>query len=129
MTDKIPIVETYRGVGIHDAQPVERIERVVKPAIDAVLKMGDVDELIAFAGDISNAPEARILAGAKLEAMFELAIAERRERPDIDLLYVRALTAGVDSVRWRDRKFYCCLADVSPPRPPRAARREVPLPD
>src|SRR5690242_12333703 len=62
--DRIPIVETYRGVGIHNEQPRKRIERVVKPEIDRVFdELHGVRELFEFAKSAANSPEARMLAG------------------------------------------------------------------
>src|SRR5690349_17629393 len=60
--DAIPIVETYRGVGIHANQPRERIEKVLRPAIDYVHELGDLDDLAAYARDAANPPEARLFA-------------------------------------------------------------------
>jgi hypothetical protein len=42
--DAIPIVEVYRGVGIEDQQPPERI-KFVKGEIDRVHRMSGTDEL------------------------------------------------------------------------------------
>jgi hypothetical protein len=78
----ISCVERYRGVGIHDCQPAERIERVVKPEIALVLdQLHDVEALYAFASDFLNAPEARSLAAVKIKAQFALVVEERRARP------------------------------------------------
>ena len=77
---RIPVVEIYRGVGIEDQQPPERIE-FVKREIDRVHRMSGVDELADYAGDPLNPPEARMLAGARAEALWELAGEERRPRP------------------------------------------------
>jgi hypothetical protein len=35
-SNRIPIVEVYRGIGVHDQQPADRIERIVKLESDAV---------------------------------------------------------------------------------------------
>jgi hypothetical protein len=78
MSDKIPIVETHKGVSIHDAQPSARIEGVVKPEIDRAHAMTDASSLFDFAGDPMNSPEARLRAAARCEASWELA-AESRE--------------------------------------------------
>ena len=66
--DAIEVVELYRGVGIEDGQPAERIEAVVKPGIDRVHAMHDPDALVAYAGNARNPPEARLFAAAKCEA-------------------------------------------------------------
>jgi len=120
---RIPIVECYKGVGIHDQQTRDRIERVVRWEIDRVLVMNDVRELVEFAADRGNSPEARMLAASKVEAIYQLAAEERRQRPDIDLDDVRASVAGLDSAAWRSPWGYGTLADHD------AVRREVPLSD
>ena len=53
---RMPVLETYRGVGIHDFQPTERIDTVVKPAIDQVLALDGINELLAIAGDTYRPP-------------------------------------------------------------------------
>lgn len=120
--DRIPIVETYRGVGIHDQQPRERIDGVVKPAIDRVLGIGDVKRLAEYAADTGNPPEARLLASARIEAMWELAAESRELRPDIDLVVVKASVAGLQSVRYRHPEYYGSLLDR---RDPPGQRRQV----
>ncbi|GAB5429687.1 MAG: hypothetical protein Devi2KO_31460 [Devosia indica] len=109
--DRIPIVETYRGVGIHDQQPRERIDGVVKPAIDGVLAIGDVKRLAEYAANTGNPPEARLLASARVEAMWELAAESRELRPDINLSVVRGSVAGLQSLRWRSPRYYGSLLD------------------
>src|SRR5262249_8228352 len=66
--DQIPVVEIYRGVGIEDQQSFERIG-LVKREIDHVHLMNGPDELADYAGDVRHAPEARMLAGARAEAL------------------------------------------------------------
>lgn len=110
--DQIPIFETYRGVPIHDQQPHERIENVVRPEIDQVIGLTDVGQLFEFAKDISKAPEARLFAAAKIEALWEIAAEQRRVRPaDITLERVKATVAGLDSVMWRSPTHFCCDLD------------------
>jgi hypothetical protein len=121
---KMPVVETYRGVGIHDFQPTERIDTVVKREIDGVLAVDDINALIAIAGDTYRPPEARLLAHAKCEARFELAAERRVARPAIDLLKLRALTVGLDLVERAHPFLYGSILDRPPPpgsapRPPR----------
>jgi hypothetical protein len=122
----IPIVEVYRGVGVHDEQSPERIENVVKPAIDYVHSVDDLALLADYATDPANPPEARILALAKVEAGWQLAAEERRIRPGLDLDVIRARCVGLDSSNWRHRRRYCSMFDRS--RLERAALREQPLP-
>jgi hypothetical protein len=119
--DAIPLVETYRGVGIEDQQPPERIE-LVKREIDRVHRMSAIVELAGYAGDAVHPPGARMLAGARAEALWELAGEERRQRPSLELL--RAATAGLGCRRWRDPDRYASLLDG-----PGGAEREVPLDD
>jgi hypothetical protein len=121
--NKIPVVEVHRGVGIHDQQPRQRIDNVVKPAIDEVLATNDPLTLIAYCERCANPPEARLLAAAKVEAMFRLAEMERRVRPAVDLEYVQACVAGLDSQYWRDPDSYGTLVDRD------NVRREIPLSD
>jgi hypothetical protein len=126
--DFIPSVATYRGVGIQDHQPAERIENVVRPAIDAVFALADLKKLAAYAADVTRPPEARLLAAAKCEAMFQLAVDERRARPEINLERVAASVAGLNSVRWRSPTHYASVLDVPPaPGKPGADPREIPL--
>jgi len=119
--DAIPLVETYRGVGIEDQQPPERIE-LVKREIDRVHRMSAIVELADYAGDAVHPPEARMLGGARAEALWELAGEERRQRPSLELLC--AATAGLGCRRWRDPDRYASLLDG-----PGGAEREVPLDD
>jgi hypothetical protein len=128
--DRIPIIDTYRGVGIHDSQPPERIERVVKREIDHVLDhVSDIGALFEFARDHTHAPEARLLAAAKIEAEFALAVEERRSRPtEVTIERTRAVVAGLNSKTWRSRTHYAGL-DVTPPGKVGPVPREVPLPD
>lgn len=122
--DQIPTVETYRGVGLHDQQSPARLE-TVRQAIDGVFAMADSHQLLAVAKEPVWPPEARLLAAAKLEAMMQIAADERKVRPAIDLDYVRAIVAGVDSATWRHPRLYCSLLDHG--RTEAAAKREIPL--
>lgn len=131
-SNRIPIVEVYRGVGIQDQQPADRIERIVKPEIDAVYDMRDLEALYEFAGDVARCPEARLFSAAKIETLWQQATEERRRRPDIDLETVRARVAGLDSVTWRSPWVYGTLL-ATPSAPgcsrPGAAKRDFPLDD
>jgi hypothetical protein len=127
LSEGMPIIETYRGVGIHDFQTAERIAEVVKPAIDYVCGLSDLDHLADYAADCRNPPEARLLAAAKAEAAFELAADHREVRPDIDLERLRAHTAGLDSLNWANPSNYCSLFDTWPPGEPEPVPRTVPL--
>jgi hypothetical protein len=107
--DQIPVVAMYRGVGIEDQQPPERIE-LVKGEIDRVHRMSGTDELADYAGDARHPPEARMLSGARAEALWEIAGEERRHRP-ISLELLRAATAGLGCQRWRDPDRFASLLD------------------
>jgi hypothetical protein len=76
MSPRMPIIKRYRNVGIHDFQDRERIETVVRPAIDLVYQMRGAAELYEYATDRRNPPEARLLARAKVEAIHELRATE-----------------------------------------------------
>ena len=99
----------YRGVGIEDQQPPERIE-LVKREIDRVHHMSGTDELADYAGDAGHPPEARMLAGARAEALWEIAGEERRHRP-ISLELLHAATAGLGCQRWRDPDRFASLLE------------------
>jgi hypothetical protein len=122
--DAIEIGELYRGVGVESDQPRERIEHVVKPQIDIVHDIDDPEQLLAYADNARNPPEARLLAAAKCEAAFEISTEERRLRPPIDMERQRASVAGLGSRRWRDPDRYASLLDE-----PGGVLREGPLPD
>jgi hypothetical protein len=107
--DDIPASESYRGIRIHDWQPTARIRNIVRPAIDAVLAEDDLESLAAIAMDISNPPEARLLAAAKLEAAFNRAAEEHRERPNIDVAYIKSCAVIANSRHWRDPDRYASL--------------------
>lgn len=128
MSDEIPFVEVYKGVGIHDQQPRGRIGNVVKPEIDRVLQMSHHKTLADHAADQANAPESRLLAAAMVGAIYTIAVEERRERPPIDVDLVKATVAGLQTRKWRSRNFYCSLLDTRPPGQCRAVKRETPLP-
>jgi hypothetical protein len=130
MDAHMPIVETYRGVGIHDFQDAERIELVVKPAIDEVFTMSDPRSLFAYARDQRNPPEARLFAGDKIHAGHDINSARHVNRERVDLELVDAATAGLTSLGWADHEGYGSMIDVrSPgeeghaPRPPEQRAR------
>ena len=102
---QIPVIGSHRGIGIHDCQSPARV-RVVKAAIDRVARMSDIVELIDFAADPKQPPEARMFAANKVEVEYELAAEERRNRPIVDLEKVRATVAGLDSLEWRSPVVY-----------------------
>lgn len=112
MRNDFPIIEEYRGVGVHDFQSVERIRNVVRPAIDEVHTMNDVVALCAYVENRLKPQEARIFAYMKVEAAHAIATDERRVRPDIDLQRVRAAAAGLGSVKWASTTQYCSSFDV-----------------
>jgi hypothetical protein len=106
----IPIVETYRGVGLHDQQSPARLA-VVKAEIDLVLTMTDAAKLVDYAADAMCAPEARLLAASMAETVWEMAAETRAIRPAIDIDRLRAVTAGLDSANWRSPWWYGALFD------------------
>lgn len=122
-TDDIPTIGQYRGVGLFDHQSPVRLA-VVKAEIDAVMATDDPGTLVAFASCPDNAPESRILAGAKCEAIYLSAADDRKARPNIDVELVRASVAGLKSKTWRDPDYHGSLIDSSGSR---SQRREHPL--
>jgi hypothetical protein len=64
---QIPTIAVHRGIGIHDHQTPGRI-KTVKAAIDRVARMSDIMELVDFAADPQQPPEARLFSANKLEA-------------------------------------------------------------
>lgn len=83
----------------------------VKPALDRVLGICDVKHLADYAADTGNPTEARLLASARIQAMWELAAESRELRPDIDLAVVKGSVAGLQSVRSRRPQYYGSLLD------------------
>jgi hypothetical protein len=118
---RMPIVENYRGVGIHDFQSEERISTVVKPAIDYVFTASDPNVLFAYAGNVDNPPEARLFAADRYRAIAEMRATAHVERPG-RLVALDAAVAGADSLNWANPYHYGTLLDV--PSPPRGARPE-----
>lgn len=111
--DAIPIIETYRGVGLHDCQTEDRL-RLVRGEIDKVLALDEVDQLVDLCGNVRWSPESRLLAAAKLQATHQLAAEDRKTRPAFDLSFVVACVAGLDSVYWRDPSNFASLLDHGP---------------
>jgi hypothetical protein len=103
--DSIPVGSFHRGVGLHRGQCERRLS-VVRNDVDAAFDAKAVDALMAFLCDELRAPESRLLAGARLEAIFESAVDNREARPPVDLVLVRAIAAGLASKNWRDRGYY-----------------------
>lgn len=124
--DQITVVSFHRGVGLHDRQSPERLD-VVRRAIDNVFDQRDLDQLFEIAGNPSWPPEARLFAAAKLEATYQIAVDERRERPTIDLMRVQAAVAGLNSEKWRDPLHYASLLDPGPAPGIAWVKREIPL--
>ena len=116
----IPVVEMYRGVGLHDQQPPERLE-LVRREIDLVWAMTKPRDLFAFACNERNAPEARLFAEALCESVHVLAAETRSLRPAVNLDQLHACCAGLNSQSWRSPWRYGTLADRD------AVPREVPL--
>ncbi len=117
-------IGVYRGVGIHDFQDQARIDGVVRPEIDAVYEIDDPDELIAWAGDVTRSPEARLWAGDRYFAAAESRAAAHDSRLRRGA-HLAALLAGVNSLTWADSTRFCSLLDhcqLAPGVPRPAAR-------
>lgn len=117
--DAIPTVGAYRGVPLHAMQSSERIEKVVRPEIDEVYALPDVAAMAAYAMDRTKAPEARLFAEARAKAAWSLAAEAREIRPNVDLVKVRAATAGLNSATWMDPQHIGTLLEPSDGRPRR----------
>ncbi|MFD1984203.1 hypothetical protein ACFSOZ_30750 [Mesorhizobium newzealandense] len=87
-----------------------------------------VDRLVQVSASKMRAPEARLLAAAKIKAIFEQSANDREKRPVVDLAYVSACTSSLASNKWRDRAYFGSA--LEPGRPPGAldrVPRDVPL--
>lgn len=111
--DAIPTAGEHRGVGLHAGQSETRLQ-VVRGDIDKVIATGDVTILAQMAANVALAPEARLLAAAKCQAAFSMAVSDRRVRPDVRLQAVQASIAGLNHQRWQDPARYCSLLDAWP---------------
>jgi hypothetical protein len=108
--DVIPCRGAHRGVPLHDGQPPARI-RVVKRDIDRAFELRNVGDLFDFAGDVMRAPEARLFAAAKLQALFETAAEKRWERPRFDRDRLKVMVNALDSRTWRHPFCYGTILD------------------
>lgn len=124
-SDDIPVVELYRGCGLHDGQSPERL-RVVRAAIDHVYTLDQTADLTEHAGNVRNPPESRLLAVARCRALWELSQERREPRPILNMPDVEALAAGCGSRRWRSPTHYCSDLDSNDAN---AVPRERPLPE
>lgn len=120
---KIRTTEVYRDIGLHDFQDERRL-KIVRAEIDAVHQMTSIRKLFDYALDVGHAPEARLYAIAKLRAAYDLAVQERRTRPDIDMTVLGIVSCGLQSEGWRDREFFGCIVE----RGERSVPRARPLP-
>jgi hypothetical protein len=126
--ERIGIVDWHKGVGLHDGQRPERLE-IVRAEIDSVIALRDLAALFSWAKNVGHAPESRLLARAKVEAILEGY--DRQKRPaGITVETLRAHTAGLASVRWRSPTHYGSrLCVPTAPGMPGMVKREVPLSD
>ena len=112
----IPVIETYRGVGIHDFQSRERVNHVVKPAIDRVFALSAPADLFRYAGDNTYPPEARLLAAARYRALHETRAGMHEARPG-RLEQIKASIAGLKSLEWAAVDVYGTSLEPRPPGP------------
>ena len=98
MTNDIPILETYRGVGIHEYQDRDRII-LVRCDIDLVYaSRNSIAQLLELVQRRSMAPESRLLARAFILAYVAEQKDKRRKAPDIDEEWLDAMTAGLGTL-------------------------------
>lgn len=124
----IPKQGEHRGVGLHVFQDETRLA-VVRAAIDRVYLLNDPTKLFDFAGDPFEPPEARLLAAARCEAMFEIAAEKREVRPAIDLEVLRACVVALDDLHSIDRWLYSSFKHPQAPPGVEYPARPVPLTD
>jgi hypothetical protein len=127
-SDRIPVVETYRGVGIHVFQPPERIA-LVKREIDHVYTINDIEELWKYADSNRNSPESRLFAIELVNAMWAAAEEKQTKRPDVDIVKVRACVIGLDTLRLMSSEYYTSSWHPWGPDGPWPVKRETPLTD
>ena len=130
MNHQIPIIDVYRGVGLHDQQDTERLS-LVRSEIDAVFAAGgEIPYLLDWVANRGKSPESRLLAKAMILAHIEAASEQRRTRPAVDVDWLHAITGHLDSVKWRSRTHYDGGMGPRPmpgDHPRNAVRRPVPL--
>lgn len=111
---QIPTIGTYRGVELHDHQDEDRLA-IVRAEIDAVFELQErTNGLVAWAEDRGRSPESRLLAEALVRAQCEAAAENRRTMPGVDLAHLRAVTAGLDGLEWRDPVHFDTLIASGP---------------
>jgi hypothetical protein len=119
--DAMPTDGQHHGVPFHSFQSADRIEAVVKPAMDRVLEITEPVQLFAVAGDLGQPPECRMLAHALYQAQAEQRSQAHEQRLG-RLEQVAAYTCGL-SVRWSDPSCYASLLDTWSPGSPGPPRR------
>jgi hypothetical protein len=120
--DVIPSIGAYRDVPLHDNQDEKRLE-CVRRNIDFAMKLTDLEDLCAFCENGGNAPESRLLAFARIKAIWAMAVDRREARPDVDLKRLNAIVSPLESVEWRCDTHFGSLLDKCPG----AVRRETPI--
>lgn len=126
----IPIEGEHRGVGLHSGQSKARLT-VVRRDIDRAHALQDIEDLVPFADDPANAPEARLLARAKALAILDDAVERRAPRSRTATLSrerIKASAAGCGSRRWQSRTHFASLLDpIGPSDVNRVPLRAAPL--
>jgi hypothetical protein len=116
---------------LHAGQSEARLT-VVRRDIDSAHALRDIEDIVAFARDVGNAPEARLYARAKALACLDDAVERRAPRSRtavVDRQYVKAVAAGCDSITWRSRTHYASNLDVRKAGQDRRVPRDVPQHD
>jgi hypothetical protein len=126
-SERIAIAGFYRGVGLHADQGPDRIADVRRD-IDEVFLIDRTSELFAYLRDVRRSPEARLFAGAKLRARWELATEDREARPKIDIQLVDAIVMHLGARKWQSSTHYCSALDTpAAPGEPGPIPRPAPL--
>lgn len=127
---KIPTDGEYRGVPLHEGQSEARLV-VVRRDIDRAHALQDLDQIVPFACNPGNAPEARVYARAKAIAVLDEAVDRRAARSRTTVWtreLIMASASGLDTLHWRSPWHYCSTLDSrNRPGEDPPVRRDVPL--
>jgi hypothetical protein len=121
---EFPTAEIYRDVKIFAFQSQNRIENVVRPAIDEVYSTHSALELKRYVENRKNPPEARLFAYARICAIYELSAEQRIARPPIDLTSLKFFVIGLDNLASANPEYFSSIWDYAGNQ---AERREWPL--
>lgn len=130
MSEQIPTICTYRGVGLHEHQDDERLEQVRRDIDAAYSIKSSMKDLMEFVQFRYMSPEARLLARAFILSYVEEQKEKRRKAPDVDIAWLDAVTGGLSTISGRSPTHYDALfaPRPSPGSTNQPVRRPTPLP-